>query len=180
MEYKDTIYRSELSTMNRVARLLWGIVYVVFFRPSPWFLYRWRVVLLRLFGASVDRSCIVHSSARVYAPWNLKMQPYACLASQSYCFNVAPVYIGEASTVSEGCYICTASHEIHSPGRELIAKPVHIDANAWIFARAMIGPGVTIGAGAVVAMGAVVVKDVEPNAVVGGNPARFIKQRDSA
>ena len=47
----------------------------------------------------------------------------------------------------------------------------------WIGARAIILPGVTIGEGAVVAAGAVVTKDVEPWAVVGGNPAKFIKKR---
>ncbi|KFD23253.1 CatB-related O-acetyltransferase [Yokenella regensburgei] len=47
----------------------------------------------------------------------------------------------------------------------------------WIGMRAMIMPGVTIGEGAVVAAGAVVTKDVAPYAVVGGNPAAFIKYR---
>ena len=52
-----------------------------------------------------------------------------------------------------------------------------IGDGVWIGARAIILPGVTIGEGAVVAAGAVVTKDVEPWAVVGGNPAKFIKMR---
>lgn len=57
----------------------------------------------------------------------------------------------------------------------LIPKPVRICRGAWIGARAIICPGVTIGKGAVVAAGAVVTKDVAPHTVVGGNPAKFIK-----
>lgn len=53
-----------------------------------------------------------------------------------------------------------------------------IGDGVWIGARAIILPGVTIGEGAVVAAGAVVTKDVEPWAVVGGNPAKFIKMRE--
>ncbi|MEZ2586426.1 CatB-related O-acetyltransferase [Kluyvera intermedia] len=49
----------------------------------------------------------------------------------------------------------------------------------WLGMRAMIMPGVVIGEGAVVAAGSVVTKDVPPYAVVGGNPAKFIKFRFS-
>jgi acetyltransferase-like isoleucine patch superfamily enzyme len=54
---------------------------------------------------------------------------------------------------------------------------VHIGNDVWIGAEAMILSGVTIGDGAIVAAGAVVSRDVEPYAVVAGNPAREIRKR---
>ncbi len=57
----------------------------------------------------------------------------------------------------------------------LICKPVRICRNAWIGAGATILPGVTVGENAIVAAGAIVTKDVAPNTIVGGNPAKFIK-----
>ena len=51
-----------------------------------------------------------------------------------------------------------------------------IKENAWICIGAIICPGVTIGKNAVVAAGAVVTKDVEPNTIVGGVPAKVIKK----
>ena len=55
-------------------------------------------------------------------------------------------------------------------------KPINIGNHVWICAKATILKGVTIGDGSVVAAGAVVTKDVPPRCLVGGNPARIIRQ----
>ena len=99
------------------------------------------------------------------------------MASDVDCYNVAPVIIGEQSTVSQGAYLCTASHDITDPRNHLVTKPIVIEGQAWVGADAFVGMGVTIGEGAVVGARAAVFKDVEPWTVVGGNPARVIKKR---
>jgi acetyltransferase-like isoleucine patch superfamily enzyme len=62
------------------------------------------------------------------------------------------------------------------PPPEDMVKPVVIEDNVWIGRRAIILPGVTIGEGSIVAAGAVVTKDVPPNTMVAGNPARQIRE----
>lgn len=49
--------------------------------------------------------------------------------------------------------------------------------DVWIGENAIVCSGVTIGQGAIVAAGAIVTKDIEPYAIVGGNPAKVIKYR---
>ena len=81
------------------------------------------------------------------------------------------VLIGpKVSLLSEGHPLAASERNALVPGK------IHIKKNAWIGAGAILLPGVTIGENAVVAAGAVVSKNVEDNTVVGGVPARFIKQ----
>ena len=171
-------YHNALSRKNQVIRLLWTVVWGIFARPLPRSVGSgWKRWLLRLFGARIASTAIVYSSAKVYYPANLTMDAYSCLASDVDCYNVAPITIGANSTVSQGAYLCTASHDISNPLNPLITAPIVIEDQAWVAAGAFVGMGVTIGQGAVVGARAAVFKSVEPWTVVGGNPAKFLKKR---
>ena len=84
------------------------------------------------------------------------------------------ITIDDGALIAANVQLISNNHDLHDR-RILLCKPVHIGRNAWIGARATILPGVTVGENAVVAAGAVVTKDVAPNTIVGGNPAKFIK-----
>ncbi len=172
-------YKNTLSRKHQIIRLIWSIVWPM----CTWFLPRsmgsgWKRFLLRLFGAKIDKTANVYSSAVIYYPMNLEMKKNSCLADSVNCYNVAPVIVGENVTVSQFSYLCTASHDISDVNNKLIFKPIIIENCAWVAADAFIGMGVTIGEGAVVGARAAVFKDVEPWTVVGGNPAKFIKKRE--
>jgi acetyltransferase-like isoleucine patch superfamily enzyme len=80
------------------------------------------------------------------------------------------VLIGpDVKIISEGHPLSISERQSLMPGK------IHIKKNAWIGAGATILPGITIGENSVVAAGAVVSRDVAPNTVVGGVPAKFIK-----
>lgn len=171
-------YQNALSRKNQIARFVWTIVWTVFALPFPRsFGNRWKLFLLRLFGAKVHPTAKVYSSVRIYMPWNLEMEEYSCLSPEVDCYNVAKVKIGPHSTVSQKTYLCTASHDMTKSYNPLIIAPIVIEDQAWIGASAFIGMGVKIRQGAVVGATASVYKDVEPWTVVGGNPAKFIKKR---
>jgi putative colanic acid biosynthesis acetyltransferase WcaF len=163
---------------NKIARVLWGIVWLLFYRPSPKPLHCWRRFLLRMFGGRIARHAYPHASARIWAPWNLEMGDYSCLSHQVDCYCVAPIRIGAHATVSQYSYLCTASHDVEATDMPLVTAPITIGDGAWIAADVFVGPGVTIGEGAVLGVRSNVLKDVEAWTVVAGNPAKFIRRRE--
>jgi maltose O-acetyltransferase len=95
--------------------------------------------------------------------------------------DVCEVRFGDHCMLAPGVQIYTATHPLNpterNSGKEY-AKPISFGDNVWIGGGAIINPGVTVGNNVVIASGAVVTKDVPDHVVVGGNPARIIKQID--
>ncbi len=177
MDYID--FQSPYSKWDKVRRLLWTILWLLFARPLPKSTgRRWKILLLKLFGAKIAWTANVYSSVTIFKPWLLEMKDYACLANGVDCYNAAPVSIGVNATVSQRSYLCTAGHDITDPHHHQTEAPIIIGNRAWICAEAFVGPGVIVGEGAVVAARAVAVREVKPWSVVGGNPAKFIKKRE--
>lgn len=90
------------------------------------------------------------------------------------------IVAGQSVRIGRNCKIArdviimdTDQHEV--PGLGLIARPVSIDDDVWIGARAMVLKGVHIGHGAIIGAGAIVTRDVPPHGVVVGQPARLIR-----
>lgn len=86
------------------------------------------------------------------------------------------IVIGDGALLGHSVVLATLNHDEDPTNRnETIPGPIVIGKHVWIGSHATITPGVTIGDGAIVAAGAVVTKDVPPNTVVGGVPARVIR-----
>jgi putative colanic acid biosynthesis acetyltransferase WcaF len=105
------------------------------------------------------------------------MDDHACLGRQVDCYNVALVYLGPRALISQGAYLCTASHDYRDQDFPLTCAPITVEAGAWVAAQSFIGPGVTVGEGAVLGARGVATKNLKPWTVCAGNPAVFIKDR---
>ena len=173
-------YPSPHPLSNRLARVLWVVIWSCLFRPSPRILHGWRRFLLRLFGAKIGTGVHPYPSAKIWAPWNLEMADHSCLGDKTDCYCVDKIYIGPHSTVSQYSFLCTASHDYQDPLFPLITAPITIGARVWIAADVFVGLGVVIGDGAVVGARSSVFKSIEPWTVVAGNPAEALKKREAS
>lgn len=162
---------------HRIKRIIWAVVNVTIFRLCGrrigWPI---RKFLLKIFGAKIDHKAYIYARCTIFAPWNL-IVGRACIGPNTDIYNKALITIGNDSVISQGTFLCTASHDITSKMLPLQMSPITIGDNVWIGSCAFVGMGVIIGEGAVVGATASVYRNVEPWTVVGGNPAKFIKMR---
>jgi putative colanic acid biosynthesis acetyltransferase WcaF len=165
------------SLRNRVTRLLWSLCYALLYRLSPRPLHAWRAFLLRAFGAKVGPACHFYPKGKIWAPWNLICEDRVTLADDAELYNPSPMYLASHAIVSQGAYICGATHLYNEPGFQLVSFPMRLGAYSWICARAAVNPGVNVGDGAILALGSVATKDLEPFGIYAGIPARKVKER---
>lgn len=178
IEVPDATLLPSYSILNRAFRAIWAVVYVLFYRPSPRPFHGWRIFLLRLFGAKLGQKCHFHRTVRVWAPWNLVCADRVCVADGVELYNPSLLTLGSHVIVSQGAYVCGATHLYNDPSFRLVSYPMIFEAYSWICARAIVSPGVNIGRGAVLGLGSLATRDLEPFGVYAGIPARKIKERE--
>lgn len=179
-ETKDQLdaYTSSWSIRARIGMLLFRAAWFLFCRWNPKNFKRWRILWLRIFGATISGSPFVAPSCIIKIPWLLELEDHACLAQRSEVYNLGRITIRARAVVTQYVYLCAGTHDLSLKSLPLVVAPIEICEDAFVGAKALILPGVRIGKGAVVGAGAVVSKDVAPWSIVAGNPAKVIGERD--
>ncbi|MFJ7727620.1 maltose acetyltransferase domain-containing protein [Neobacillus sp. NPDC097160] len=134
-------------------------------------------LLKELFGSTGD-NIYIEPTFRCDYGYNIHVGENFYANFNCVFLDVCEIQIGKNCMVAPGVHIYTAAHPLNPFERNSgveFGSPVKIGDNVWIGGGAIINPGVTIGNNVVVASGAVVTKDVPDNTVVGGNPAKIIK-----
>jgi putative colanic acid biosynthesis acetyltransferase WcaF len=173
----DPYLRPAFPLSNRLRRLVWGICWAIFYRLSPRPLHAWRAMLLRLFGAKMGPHCHFYPASQVHSPWFLFCEGHVAAGDGVEIYNPAPLHIGSHAILSQGAYICGATHDFDDPAFPLLAYEMHIGPYAWVCARACVAPGVNLAEGAVLGLGSVATRDLESWTVYAGSPAVRIKER---
>jgi acetyltransferase-like isoleucine patch superfamily enzyme len=139
---------------------------------------------LRLaFGARIGRRVVYYPGVWIFTGRNLVVGDDVDFALGVLLTTDGGIEIGDRTLIGYRTQILSRNHiippdmgHIFSAGH--VKEPVKIGQDVWIGANCLILPGVTVGEGAVVAGGSVVSSDVPPFAIVGGVPAKILKQRN--
>lgn len=167
------------SLSHRIRRQLWGVVWLLLFRPSPRPFHAWRNFLLRTFGATLGQHVHIYPSVKVWAPWNLAVGNYVGIGDGTNVYCMDRISIGDYAVISQGSHLCAGSHDFNSANFQLVTAPITIGSRVWLCADSFVGPGVTIADGSVVGARGVVSKSIfEPWCVWAGVPVKRVGTRD--
>lgn len=178
IEKLDGMMKEEVGAFQpRFLLLSWLIRFIPRYTGS-----RIRIRLLRWAGVTIGYGSMVMGPTRIHGPGKITQQlqigEHVTLNTDCFFDINGCITIGNHVALGHEVMILTSSHHIgdqqHRAGM-VTSAPVCIEDGVWIGARSIVLPGVTIGAGSIVGAGAVVTKDVPPNTLVGGVPAKMIR-----
>ncbi len=131
--------------------------------------------LIRELLPNMGENCHIQPPLQINIGANVKIGNNVSIMYNLLCMSAGGITIEDNVMIAANVSLISNNHDFKERAI-LTCKPVLIKRNVWIGAGAMIMPGVTIGENAIVAAGSVVTKDVAANTLVGGVPAKFIKQ----
>lgn len=137
-----------------------------------------RNAVYRMRGIDLPRTSAIHWRARFFCPAGLKVGEFTTIGNDAFFDGREGIVIGECVNIAGEVRLYTREHDIDDPFFGECGGPIVIEDYAYIGSRVTILPGVRVGYGAVVASGAVVTRDVPPYHMVGGVPARFLRERN--
>ena len=136
-----------------------------------------RYKFLKIIGININGPVYIDKNFDCYMPKNITIEKYTSLGHYNKIWAFDSVYIGPFVQTAIGLVIVAGSHR-KTDYAPLDKQSVIIEGYNWIGANVTIIGGVRIGKGAIIAAGSLVNKNVEPNAIYGGIPAKFISYRE--
>ncbi|WP_407356572.1 acyltransferase [Methanolobus sp. WCC5] len=167
---------------NYLDLMLW-LLYTYLLCKIPFFLgIKIRRVLLKILFKNLGSNTTVSTGCKISYPQGVELGNNVGIARDVVLDGRGDIKIGDETIVGFESIILTSTHrydrtDIPIKQQGMYSAPVIIEKNVWIGARVIILPGITISEGAIVGANAVVTKNVMPNTIVGGIPAKFLKNR---
>lgn len=162
---------------SKVTVQLWWIIQETLFALSPQFFYKWRIFLLRLFGAKIGENVLIRSSARITYPWNIEIGNYCWIGEECVLYSLGKIIIGNDVALAHKVYINTGGHDYKKETFDIFAREVIIEDECWITNDVYIAPGVQIGKGTIIGARSSVLKNMPSGKICVGTPAEPIKDR---
>lgn len=157
---------------------MWWLVQGSLFRYSPQFLYGWRRLLLRCFGADIGKKVLVRPTAIITYPWKVKIGDYSWIGDDVILYSLGEIEIGAHAVISQRSHLCTGSHDFKDVPFTIFASKITVHDEAWVASEVFIAPGITVGRGAVVGARSSVFNDLPAMSICVGSPAKPINSRN--
>src|SRR5580693_5210815 len=139
-----------------------------------------RALFSELIGKKVDESFLLIPPFYTTGGDEIRIGRNVFVNQNCTFYDLGGLNIADALMIGPNVSIITSGHPLEPSQRRAatIGTPIVIEKNVWIAAGAILVGGVTVGENSVVAAGSVVTRDIPPNTLVGGNPAKVIRSID--
>lgn len=131
----------------------------------------------RLAGVKIGKGSTLHMWANFFNPKGISIGQDTIIGDHCFLDGRAPLKIGSHVDIASQVLIYNSEHDIEDENFKALVSPVEIEDYVFIGPRAIILPGVKVGRGAIIGAGSVVTGEILPFKVVGGVPAKEIKER---
>lgn len=158
---------------------LWWLVQSLIFKNTPQFMYSFRRIILRAFGANIGKKVLIRPSVTVTYPWKVKIGNNAWIGDDVVLYSLGYIEIGSNTVVSQRSYLCAAGHDYTKIDFPIIESKITIEEEVWLATDVFVAPGVVIGKGSVVGARSSVFNNLPPRMVCMGTPAKPIKPREN-
>lgn len=181
--HRDRIFNARLHRANDNyrpeeyrRRMLWMAVRPLL-RLLPRFFYEPRNRILRLFGARIGRAVRIYPDVEIFFPWNLEIGDEVTIGPGVQVYSLGKIIIGDGTMISYGAHFCAGTHDYTAVNLPLLKPEIRLGQGIWVCTEAFVGPGVTVGDFSIIGARAVVLKSFEAYSILGGNPAKRVKER---
>src|SRR5260221_241975 len=175
----DPYLRPVFPFVDKLRRYCWSAVWTIFCKWTPYTRNKWRIWLLRLFGAKIGASNFIYPTCKIWAPWLLQTGEVVAIGPGVEIYNPGGLRMGNHAVISQHAFICGATHDYNSEAFTYIKKEIVMEPYVWIGAKAIVLPGVYCREGSVLGAGTIATRNLEPWTVYAGNPARPVKKRNN-
>ena len=171
--------RPSFSITDKVRRMLWNVSWLLLCRWTPKVMHSWRIMILRIFGASIGKNNFIYPDCKIWAPWLLQTEDVVAIGPGAEIYNPGGVRLEHHSIISQYAYLCGATHDYDAVEFTYVKKQIIVGPYAWVCAKAIVLPGVHCKEGSVLGAGSVTSKSLDAWTVYSGNPAKPVKPRNN-
>jgi putative colanic acid biosynthesis acetyltransferase WcaF len=175
MERDLSRFNAEASSIHKLRFSLWWVIQNLFFK-SFWVPSRFRVAVLKFFGAQIGKGVLIRRGVRVHFPWNLEIGDQCWIGEDAWFINHEKIQIASNVCISQAAIICSSGHDFLSAALTYKHLPIRIEKGAWICLRATVLAGSQVGRNSVVSAGEVLAGTLPENHLYVNGQGKFIEK----
>ena len=171
-------YKSHYVNRKSVSiQFVWYFVSLLVFE-SAWFpFYRFKIRLLKTFGARIGKGLVLKPKVYIKYPWMLEIGTNVWIGEGVRIDNLDMIKIGSDVCISQNAFLLTGNHDYRSNTFDLMIGSITIEDEVWVGASVVVCPNTVLSKGTVVSVGSVISGTTIGNQVYRGNPAVVIRPR---